>query len=80
MAAEQIYLPAGELGLENSNDLSLTYFGSIWREGDLAKRNSRVCIDERAIGATAAQLPHEICGASGRSTATNNSSFPRPCS
>jgi DNA-binding LacI/PurR family transcriptional regulator len=58
--AEQIYLMAGDLGLEIPRDLSLIYVGSTWREGALAGRISSVCIDEREIGARAAQLLHEM--------------------
>jgi GntR family transcriptional regulator, arabinose operon transcriptional repressor len=58
--AEQIYLQAGGLGLEIPRDLSLIYVGSTWREGALAQRISSVCVDEREIGARAAQLLHEM--------------------
>jgi DNA-binding LacI/PurR family transcriptional regulator len=58
--AEQVYLEAAELGLSVPRDLSLVYFGSVWRESPLAQRMTCVGVDEHAIGRRAAQLLQEM--------------------
>lgn len=58
--AEQVYLLVSEFGLEVPRDLSLIYFGSVWRSSALAERIASVCVDEQEMGACAVRLLHEM--------------------
>jgi LacI family transcriptional regulator len=58
--AEHLYLQAQALGLDVPRDLSLIYFGSTWRPNALAERLSCIAVDERGMGAKAADMLHEM--------------------
>lgn len=58
--AEQVYLETAEMGLNVPRDLSLIYFGSLWRASALAQRMTCIGVDERAIGRRAAQILQEM--------------------
>jgi GntR family transcriptional regulator of arabinose operon len=58
--AEVVYLVAEKFGLRIPDDLSLIYFGGTWRDHGIAQRISCVAVDEHAVGASAADLLHEM--------------------